>query len=105
MFVILWEYEVKPGSKNRFQEAYGPDGAWVRLFEHDVHFRGTQLQRDPTRPLFYFTIDFWDSESAYTKFLAEHKAFYAKLDGDFAELTVRERRVVSFHFEPSAASC
>jgi hypothetical protein len=51
MFVILWEFEVKPGSEERFEKAYGPNGQWVRLFQGDPHFRGTQLRRDPTRPL------------------------------------------------------
>ena len=32
MFVILWEYEVKPGYAERFETVYGPQGDWVRLF-------------------------------------------------------------------------
>jgi hypothetical protein len=62
MFVILWEFEVKPGSEESLQRAYGPDGQWVQVFKGDPHFRGTQLRRDPARSLFYRTIDIWDSE-------------------------------------------
>ncbi len=100
MFVILWEFEVKPGSEGRFQRVYGPNGAWVRLFRRDPHFRGTQLRRDPSRPLYYFTIDFWDSETAYKKFLANNRARYQELDRDTAGLTLQERRILSFHFPP-----
>jgi len=29
MFVILWEFEVKPGSEAGFEKVYGPTGEWV----------------------------------------------------------------------------
>jgi heme-degrading monooxygenase HmoA len=97
MFVVLWEFEVKPGSVNRFQKAYRPNGPWVRLFRHDPHFRGTRLRRDPARPRFYFTIDFWDSAAAHRKFLTKNRASYQKLDRETEDLTLRERHVVSFN--------
>ncbi|MGB2632864.1 MAG: antibiotic biosynthesis monooxygenase [Candidatus Acidiferrum sp.] len=96
MFVILWEFEVKPGSEECFQRAYGPNGQWVQLFKRDPHFRGTQLQRDPVRPLFYFTIDFWDSENVYQQFLDANRASYVELDRSGENLTRNERRVLSF---------
>ena len=96
MFVILWEFEVKPGSEECFQRAYGPDGRWVQLFKRDPHFRGTQLQRDPARPLFYITIDIWDSEIAYQQFIDANRASYVELDHNGENLTVNERRVLSF---------
>jgi heme-degrading monooxygenase HmoA len=96
MVVILWEYEVKPGSEERFQKAYGPSGDWVRLFQRDPHFRGTQLLRDPARPLFYFTIDFWDSETAYENFLSANRAAYEQIDRDTGQLTQHELKIASF---------
>jgi hypothetical protein len=32
MFLALWEYEVKPGCEERFENVYGPEGDWARLF-------------------------------------------------------------------------
>ena len=96
MFVILWEFEVKPGSEERFQRAYGPTGPWVQLFHSDPHFRGTQLQRDPSRPLFYFTIDIWDSETSYERFLSANRTRYQEIDRNSENLTLQERRVLSF---------
>jgi heme-degrading monooxygenase HmoA len=96
MFVILWEFEVKPGSEERFQKAYRPDGPWVRLFQRDPHFRGTLLQRDPARPRFYFTIDIWDSGIAYKRFLSANRAAYEEIDRNSESLTTQERRVLSF---------
>lgn len=96
MFVILWEFEVKPGSEDWFQNAYGPLGPWVRLFQRDPHYRGTLLQRDPTRPLFYFTIDLWDSEATYQAFLDANRVAYGEQDRDTEHLTSQERHILSF---------
>jgi hypothetical protein len=73
MFVILWSFEVKPVNQVRFENAYGPNGPWVQLFRRDTHFRGTQLLQLPSRDCSYFTLDFWDSESAYLDFLAANQ--------------------------------
>lgn len=105
MFVVLWEFEVKPGSEERFQSAYGPQGAWVRLFQRDPHFRGSQLQRDPDRSLYFFTLDIWDSETAYCQFLEANQAAYQELDRRCEELTLQERRIFSFTLEwPGSSS-
>jgi hypothetical protein len=39
MFLVLWEYEVKPGSEKRFEKAYGPAGDWAQLFRTDSHIK------------------------------------------------------------------
>jgi len=96
MFVILWEFEVKPGSEECFQNAYGPSGPWVQLFQSDPHYRGTLLQRDPARPLFYFTIDLWDTEAAYQGFLDTNRVRYEELDRDTEHLTLQQRHILSF---------
>ena len=96
MFVILWEYEVKPGSEERFQKAYGPKGSWVQLFQSDPRFRGTELLPDPSRALCYFTLDLWDSEAAYQDFLDANRAAYEDLDRSNEALTRRERHILSF---------
>jgi heme-degrading monooxygenase HmoA len=46
MFVTLWEFEVKPGSEELFEQAYGPEGEWVRLFRRAEPYRGTRLLRE-----------------------------------------------------------
>jgi len=96
MVVILWEFEVKSGSEERFQRAYGPEGAWVQLFRRDPYFQGTQLLPDPSRPHYYFTLDFWDSENAYHAFLDRNREAYEELDRSSEGLTLRQRRILSF---------
>jgi heme-degrading monooxygenase HmoA len=87
MFLVLWEYEVKPGSEKRFEEVYGPAGDWARLFRTGPHYRETRLLRDPLRPNIYVTLDFWTSRKSYEEFLAAHKSEYQSIDSLGEHLT------------------
>jgi heme-degrading monooxygenase HmoA len=93
MFVALWEYEVKPGGEERFENAYGPDGDWVRLFRKDSHYYETRLVRDAFRRGVYLTMDFWESREAYENFMSERRAQYEAIDEACAVLTTNERRI------------
>ena len=96
MFLTLWEFEVKPGCEESFEKAYGPEGAWVQLFRRDPHYRTTHLLRDPSRPRVYFTLDFWDSETAHLHFKVAHHQAYAALDRSTKGLTLQERHLGFF---------
>ena len=87
MFVILWEFEVKPGSEDRFLRAYGPGGDWVQLFQRDPHYRGNSTPADPARPLCYFTIDFWDSEDRLQHLQNVNREVYDALNLAFQIVT------------------
>jgi hypothetical protein len=96
MFLALWEYEVKPGCEERFENAYGPGGGWVRLFRSDSNYLETRLLRDPFRPAVYVTLDFWNSRQAYQEFMAGHQDQYEELDAAGREVTGKECRIGLF---------
>jgi heme-degrading monooxygenase HmoA len=96
MFVTLWEFEVKPGSEELFEQAYGPEGAWVRLFRQDGRYRGTRLLRDAGAARIYVTMDMWDSRAAHQEFREKFAAEYEKLDAEFQGMTVREKHLGEF---------
>ena len=96
MFVILWEFEVKPGSAPAFERVYGPQGDWVLLFRSDPHYRMTRLLRDTSRPGIYCTMDFWDSAAAYENFKNIHREAYQVLDQATQGLALHERHIGSF---------
>ena len=103
MFVILWEFEVKPGSEPAFERVYGPQGDWVRLFRSTPHFQMTRLLQDTSRPGIYCTMDFWDSELAYDDFKNTHREAYQALDQATEGLTLRQRHLGSFLQSESAS--
>ena len=46
MVEIVWEFVVKEEARGQFELAYGPGGAWSKLFARCPGFRGTTLLRD-----------------------------------------------------------
>jgi heme-degrading monooxygenase HmoA len=105
MFVVLWEFDVKPGYEERFERVYGPDGDWARLFRGDANYQGTRLLREASRDGIYVTVDFWRSRDAYERFRAAASESYAALDAACKGLTAGERPIGSFEGHlPSPAS-
>ncbi len=96
MFLVLWEFDVKPGFESRFEKVYGPDGDWAQFFGRDPHFRDTRLLRELSRPSVYVTLDLWDSRDTYERFLQQNREAYLALDHSCEALTLREKNLGSF---------
>jgi len=59
MFLVLWEFEVKPGCEKRFERVYGPGGDWDSCFAAIRHHAGSHLFRDTVKPRAYLTAEYW----------------------------------------------
>jgi len=95
MFLVLWEFEVKPGSEQCFERVYGPGGDWDSLFRRDSNHAATYLFRDTTRPRVYLTADYWLSRKSYEEFLRDHRSTYLSLDAASENLITCERHIGS----------
>jgi heme-degrading monooxygenase HmoA len=87
MIEIVWEFVVKEEARGQFELAYGPGGAWSKLFGRHPGYRGTTLLRDTKKPRRYLTIDFWDTGAQREQMLAERQAEYSNLDAAFGDWT------------------
>ena len=96
MIEIVWEFVVKEEARGQFELAYGPGGAWNKLFARCPGFRGTTLLRDTKNPRRYLTIDFWDTLAQREQMLTERKAEYSNLDAAFADWTESKAEVGIF---------
>lgn len=92
--MIVWTYEVAPGAEQDFIVAYGPDGAWARLFAKGEGFESVALLRDGERR--FLSLDHWRSEAAFDAFQAQHGGEYRALDAALAHLTRAQTRVGAF---------
>jgi|SRR5688572_21214862 len=101
MFVIIWRFTVPPESSPRFEQLYGPEGDWVRLFARHSGYRGTQLLLDPSEPGSYLTLDFWDSRASYENFRATCAQDYARIDSAGEGLTASEHKLGEFTTVPA----
>jgi heme-degrading monooxygenase HmoA len=96
MFVVVWQFEIAEEKVAAFEAAYGPEGAWARLFRTSPDYRGTELLRDAYIPDSYLTIDRWTSEEAFRAFRRDHDAGYEALDRTCDSLTSRETRIGAY---------
>jgi hypothetical protein len=92
MFLVLWEFEVKPGREQRFQQVYGP--ATPGTPRTDPNHAGTRLFRDTTKTGVYLTADYWLSRKSYEEFLDLRRSEYKALDAATEDLTLSERHIV-----------
>ncbi|HEY4612884.1 MAG TPA: antibiotic biosynthesis monooxygenase, partial [Bacteroidota bacterium] len=74
MLIIIWKFRAKRGQEQTFEQAYGPDGAWVTLFRKGNGYLGTELLRSQDGS--YVTIDRWNSQEAYAVFQNDHSSDY-----------------------------
>jgi heme-degrading monooxygenase HmoA len=96
MFVVVWQFEIAEENVAAFEAAYGPEGAWARLFRTSAEYNGTELLHDAYVPGSYLTIDRWTSEEAFRAFRKEHDLEYETLDRACDALTGRETRIGAY---------
>lgn len=59
MIAIVWQFEIKAGSEEQFEELYGVDGEWNAANRHSRSYLGTSFLRDQNRPSRYLVIEYW----------------------------------------------
>lgn len=96
MYVLIWEYEVRPECIEAFVAGYGPGGAWARFFRGGEGYLGTDLLRDADCAERFATIDRWLSAGHYDRFRAANGERYREIDRAFETLMQRETAVGSF---------
>jgi heme-degrading monooxygenase HmoA len=95
-YLIVWEFSVPRERVPDFEAAYGPDGAWARLFARAAGFIEVELLRSTQQEGRYLTIDRWESRGAFEAFHARFAAEYKELDTSFEGLASAETRVGAF---------
>ena len=91
--VRVWRFRPLPNRIAAFEEAYGPEGDWARLFRTADGFLGTTLLKGDGEPPEYLTLDRWVSREAYERFRREQDASFTALDRRCETLTALEEEV------------
>ena len=94
MYMVIWRFEVKPGSEQAFEKVYAASGDWAQLFQKAGEaYQGTELLREVEQPGIYVTIDRWQSHKAYEEFLKQTVNEYKELDDRCEVLTISETKI------------
>ena len=102
MIEVACEFVVKGEARGQFELAYGPGGAWSKLFAQSPGFRGMTVLRDTNNPQRYLTIDLWDTGAQREQALAERQAEYSSLDAAFADWIESKTEVGIFRVRAEA---
>ena len=102
MVEIVWEFVVKAEARGEFELAYGPGGAWSKLFARSEGFRGITLLRDVKDPRRYLAFDLWDTAAQREKALDDQKAEYSTLDAALSDWTESRTAVGTFSMRAEA---
>lgn len=95
-FVYIWEYIVREEYLTEFEEVYGPEGDWVRLFEKAAGYIGTDLHRDISNSRRFITIDHWETIEDRDNFRKEYSREFEQLDGYCERFTESEKWIGDF---------
>jgi heme-degrading monooxygenase HmoA len=98
--VIVFEYEVDPSARDRFEEVYGSDGEWAAFFRGGEGYLGTELLRSEQDESRYLVVDRWASSEAYEAFLEANGPEYERRSRATEPLYRRESIVGRFDAEP-----
>lgn len=88
MFVAVWRFTTNDA--RAFEEHYGPEGTWARLFRRDAQYVRTDLLRGADG---YLTLDWWSSRAAYESFRTSHARDYAEIDALCESVTTSEEKI------------
>lgn len=102
MIEFVYEYVVKEEARGFFELAFGPGGAWSRLFDKSEGYRGTALLRDVNERRRFLVSDAWDTVEQREGALAERQATYDRLEAEFATWCETTRALGSFRLVAEA---
>jgi hypothetical protein len=87
MVEIVWEIVVRDQARGQFELAFGPGGAWSKLFAKSPGFRGTTLMRDLRNSRRYLVVELWNDEAGRDKSISEQQTEYTDLEAVFDKWT------------------
>ncbi|WP_421781876.1 antibiotic biosynthesis monooxygenase family protein [Kiloniella litopenaei] len=95
-YCFIWEFIVKEGENNHFEDIYGAEGDWVQLFTMGAGYIRSDLVQDQSDPQRYLTVDYWNREEDFHEFKKVFGQEYSALDQECEGLTVKERKIGEF---------
>lgn len=104
MIAIMWQFDVKAGREDEFEQLYGVDGPWTAMNRQTRSYLGSSFLHDQNRASRYIVIEYWSElivtestrgprEAAMTAIEASRTALVDSVEplGVFTALDVPER--------------
>ena len=59
MIAIMWQFEVKTGREDEFEQLYGADGPWTAINRQTRSYLGSSFLHDQNRASRYIVTEYW----------------------------------------------
>jgi hypothetical protein len=59
MIAIMWQFDVKAGREDEFEQLYGVDGPWTAMNRQTRSYLGSSFLLDQNRSSRYILIEYW----------------------------------------------
>ena len=59
MIAIMWQFDVKAGREEEFEQLYGVDGPWTAMNRQTRSYLGSSFLRDQSQTSRYIVIEYW----------------------------------------------
>ena len=96
MYTILWKYRVQPKNQELFEQEYGANGAWSKLFCTSQNYSKSILSKSDDSKDTYILMDIWIDKNSYERFIEESKSSYENLSLKFENLYETEEKMGSY---------
>jgi len=90
VYIVIWEYHVKPENQTEFETIYASNGEWAQLFKKGKGYLGTEFFHSEEHASVFMTIDRWATREDYETFLTQYQSDYKALDNRCEDLTEGE---------------
>lgn len=86
MIAVVWQFDVKKGREEEFEQLYGVEGEWTALSRQTRSYLGSSFLRDQNRPSRYLLIEYWSEMIVYEQHRSSRSAIIESIEARRAEL-------------------
>jgi quinol monooxygenase YgiN len=80
MVAIVWQFTVKDGHEEEFEQLFGADGDWTLMNRRTRSYLGSSFLRDQSQSSRYLVIEYWSEMLVYEQHRQYRSDAIAKLE-------------------------
>jgi hypothetical protein len=67
VIAVVWQFQVRPGQQQQFEQFYGADGEWSKLARRSRSYLGSSFLRDQASDTSYLLVEYWSEMVVYER--------------------------------------
>ena len=67
MIAVVWQFQVRAGKQQEFEQFYGADGEWSAMARRSRSFLGSSFLRDQASNTSYLLVEYWSEMVVYER--------------------------------------